>query len=85
MTSEFFCSCSCARTSQPPCALYSQVDGLETGQESVVVVGADFILVDEISVQIVQLSVSLLHRRPEGKQMSTSRTNRGETTVDRKA
>lgn len=49
------------------------------------VVGADFILVDEVSVQIVQLSVSLLHRRPEGKQMLTSRTNRGETTVDMKA
>ena len=64
-------------TSEPPSPLYGLVDGLEAGQEGVVVVGADLVLIDKISVQIVELPVTLLHSRPleDGESVRYSDTN----------
>ena len=54
-------------TSQSPSPLDGLVDALEAGQQCIVVVGADLVLVDQVSVHIVQLPVALLHGDPGGE------------------
>lgn len=49
-------------TSQSSSPLDGLVDRLEAAQQRAVVVGADLVLIDQIPVEMVQLSVMLLHR-----------------------
>ena len=57
-------------TPEPACPLNGLVHSLKAGQKSIVIVGTDFVFVDQISVEVIQLNVTLLHGLPvrqEGK------------------
>ena len=58
-------------TSQSPRPLDGLVDTLEAGQQCIVVVGADLVLVDQVSVHVVQLPIALLHGDPGGAEERT--------------
>lgn len=51
-------------TSEFARSLNGLVNGLETSQQSVVIVGADLVFLDQVPVEVIQLSVALLHHGP---------------------
>ena len=51
-------------TSQPACLLYHLVDFLQTLKQLLVVVGADLVASDQVTVQRKQLVVTFLHVLP---------------------
>ena len=67
-----------SHTSQSSCPLYGLVDRLETGEQRVVVVGADLVLVDQVPVEVIEFDVSLLHGPPAQEQKQEKTEIRGE-------
>lgn len=51
-------------TSEFARSLNGLVDGLETSQQSVVIVGADLVFLYQVPVEVVQFSIALLHHCP---------------------
>ena len=52
-------------TSQPACLLNGLVDYLQVVQEFHVVAAANLVACNQVSVEVVQLAITLLHSRPE--------------------
>ena len=52
---------------EPACFLNHLVDSFEAGEKLLVVVTADLVAVDEVSVQVVQLHVTFTHVLPVGE------------------